>query len=131
MKQYYHTIIQNGYLGSEILRSSSKCRKWTYKVNFAGAEKVGCQWKVNFILTFICLTNIQECGCQGASSGNMYVITAPEQSVRFERYLGVTKKETIEPSPGNYELCDRFVPVKYVKFLEIETDHIKYEICFI
>ena len=61
----------------------------------------------------------------------MYVIAEPGQSIRFEHYLGVNKKETVERSYEKFELCDRFFPVKYIKFLQIETDHIQYEICFI
>ncbi|MFZ5968509.1 MAG: hypothetical protein ACOYVK_15250 [Bacillota bacterium] len=130
MKQYCDMIIEDAYLGGEMLHSSSKCRNWIYKVIFAGAEKMGCQWKVNFILSFICTANTQDRGCGGASSSNMYVTAGPGQSIRFERYLGVSKKETVDHGHGNYELCDRFFPVKCVKLLEIETDHIKYEICF-
>ena len=68
MKEYCHAIIQDEYLGGEILHSNSKCKSWTSTVLFAGAEKIGCQWKVNFILTFVYPSSSQECCCCGASS---------------------------------------------------------------
>ena len=131
MKPYYSTVIEDSYLGGELLHSSSKCRSCTYKVIFGGAEKIGCQWKVNLILSCICSDITGECCNGGAFSSNMFVIAEPGQKIRFEHYLGVNKKEVVERSDGNSELCDRFFPVKYIKFMEIETDHIRYEICFI
>ncbi len=131
MKGYLNNIIENAYLGGEVLESSSKCRAWTYKVIFGGAEKIGCQWRVNLILASTCISMSKDCCNGGAFSSNMYVIVEPGQSIRFEQYLGINKKEVITLSNGDSEICDRFFPVKYMKFIEIETDHIKYEICFV
>lgn len=129
--KHYQKYIEESYLGGEILRSSSKCKKWTYHVIFAGAEKFGHCWKVNFIFSCLYRESPQEDYIQGASSSNMIVVVEPEQSIRFENYLGLTKKETVESKNGCPVLCDRFYPVKYIKFIEIETDRIEYEICFV
>lgn len=122
--------IEDSYLGGEILRSSSKCKKWTYYVIFAGAEKLGHCWKINLIFKCIYRKTSKEDFNQGACSSNMFVVVEPGQSIKFENYFGLTKKEAVESKDGAV-LCDRFYPVKYIKFIEIETDHIKYEICFI
>lgn len=124
----HRPIIQNAYLGSELLNSSNKNKGITYKVVFAGAVKTECHWTVNFILTLICLSNTPESNCQGASSSNMYINAEPGQIVRFDRSLGINRKETIECSNGNLQLCERFFSVVNIKILEIETDHILYEI---
>ena len=124
----HRPIIQGVFLGGEVLNSCLKSKGLIHKVIFAGAVKTGCQWTINFILTLICTANTPECGCQGASSSNMYINAEPGQIVRFDRTLGVSKKEKIELSNGNLELCERFFPVKHIKLLEIETDHIQYEI---
>ncbi|KXG76507.1 hypothetical protein [Thermotalea metallivorans] len=131
MKQSDHGCIKEGFLGAEILHSSTKCKKGIYQVIFAGAEKIHCrdQWKINFIFSFVCPSDKgQDVGCQAASSANMQVVVAPGESIRFERYLGILKKETIEYGIEDYGLCERFFPVRSIKFLEIETDFIRYEI---
>ena len=130
MKQPTHICVHDAYLGAEILHSNTKCRKGIYKVIFAGAEKLsfGCQWRITFILSYVCFSDhdLDPC-CQSAFAANMVVVAEPGQNIRFERYLGILGKETISYD-GDYKLSDRFYPVQCIKLLDIQTDHIRYEI---
>ena len=131
MKQHCHIWLKDGFLGSEILHSNTKCRSGHYKLIFAGAERTGCDspWKINFILSFICTSGEgSKADCHGASSANMYVLAKPGDIIRFDRSLGILGKETIQYAPNDLGLCDRFYSIQHIKLLQIETDYIQYEI---
>jgi hypothetical protein len=131
MKHHGHIWLKDGFLGSEILHSNTKCRTGYYRIIFGGAERSGCDnpWRINFILSFTCASGEDSTtDCHGASSANMYVLAYPGDVVRFDRYLGILGKETVEYGPSDFGLCDRFYTIQHIKLLQIETDYIQYEI---
>ncbi|MBB6213981.1 hypothetical protein HNQ80_000050 [Anaerosolibacter carboniphilus] len=131
MKHHGHIWLKDGFLGSEILHSNTKCKTGYYRIIFAGAEGTGCDhpWRINFIFSFICTSDVgSSVDCHGASSANMYVVAKPGDIIRFDRYLGILGKETVEYAPNDFGLCDRFYSVQHIKLLQIETDYIQYEL---
>lgn len=128
MNQESYMWEKAAFLGSTILHSNSN--KDHYNVVFAGAEKLSTplQYKVHFIYNFHSISDSVNHHYVSPSSSNITVVVTYGESIRFAKHLGINEEVTITYRPEEYGSCHRFFPIKQLKFLEIETDFIRYEL---
>ncbi|MCC5911047.1 MAG: hypothetical protein JJT76_11490 [Clostridiaceae bacterium] len=128
MNQNLYIWEKEAFLGDSVLHSNSNrnhCR-----VVFAGAEKLDdtLQYKVNFIYNTHPISNSVNDRYSFPSSSNMVIIVTPGETIRFANHLGITEEVTVTYRPEEYSSCQRFFPISQMKFLEIKTDFLHYEV---
>lgn len=128
MSQSSHIWEKEAFLGSTILYSNSN--KNHFYVIFAGAEKLKTplQYKVHFIYAFHSVLDAVGQHYISPSTSNMIVVVKQGESIRFAKHLGINVEMTIPYGPEEFGSHCRFFPIRQLKFLEIETDYIRYEL---
>lgn len=122
MERNNYTWIREGYIGHNILCSSSKST--AHNLTFAGAEWLSNlgRWKVNFILSY------SDLDLGFGHSSNIYVITNVNEEIRFENYLGVKESFCVDYRIDDQRDYNRFFPIKHIKILSLDIDFIEYEV---